>query len=110
MDALAAISIEPSVSTGQAVHPFSHGQNVPQRLVSDTLLLPSQSQCPTPMSGQAPSHASAADQAKSAAVDALEELLKAHTQPLQDEQNKAKAAMAAAQEHASRLVAEIGVE
>ncbi|KAK8036830.1 hypothetical protein PG994_015327 [Apiospora phragmitis] len=77
---------------------------------SDDLVPSSQPHHPSPLPNELPVPVLMPGQAKSAALEALEELLRAHTQPLHDEKTKAKAAVAEAQEYASRLATEIGVE
>ncbi|KAK8048267.1 hypothetical protein PG994_009997 [Apiospora phragmitis] len=105
-----AAATEPSFLTGQAALPLLYGHNDSQPRASDGLIPPSQPHHPSPLPSELPFPVPRPDQAKSAALEALEDLLRAHTQPLQDERTKAEAAVAEAQEYASRLAAEIGVE
>ncbi|KAK8121323.1 hypothetical protein PG999_005443 [Apiospora kogelbergensis] len=105
-----AAATEPRIFADQATLPLFHGRNDSQTRPSDDLVPPSQPHYPSPLPSELPFHLPRPDQAKRAALEALEELLQAHTQPLHDELTKAKAAVAEAQEYASRLAAEIGVE
>lgn len=101
---------EPRVFADQTAFSPFHDQNDPQPSASDDLVPPSQPHHRSSLPSEPPFHVPRPDQAKSAALEALEEILRTHTQPLEDERTKAKAAMAEAQEYANRLAAEIAVE